>query len=85
MNLIEFLNLKSLTNYTEATISMLIFYEIFMRLIFMGSPDFSVTALKALRQAGHTIVAVYCQPPRSKDRGHQLQKGVVHQAAEEMP
>ena len=55
-----------------------------MRLIFMGSPDFSVTALKALRQAGHTIVAVYCQPPRSKDRGHQLQKGAVHQAAEEM-
>lgn len=50
----------------------------------MGSPDFSVPALKALKQAGHTIVAVYCQPPRSKDRGHHLQKGAVHQAAEQM-
>lgn len=54
-----------------------------MRLIFMGSPDFSVPALKALCLAGHSLVAVYCQPPRSKGRGYQLQKGPVHLAAEE--
>ena len=55
-----------------------------MRLVFMGSPDFAVPALRSLNEAGHTIAAVYCQPPRSKDRGHQLQKGPVHKVAEEM-
>ena len=29
-----------------------------MRLAFMGSPDFSVPALRALRDAGHAIAAV---------------------------
>jgi methionyl-tRNA formyltransferase len=35
-----------------------------LRLAFMGSPDFSVPALKALHESGHDIVAVYTQPPR---------------------
>ena len=34
-----------------------------MKIIFMGTPDFSVPVLNALHQA-HEIVAVYCQPPR---------------------
>ncbi|MBY0281760.1 MAG: methionyl-tRNA formyltransferase [Alphaproteobacteria bacterium] len=48
----------------------------------MGSPEFSVSALSKLIEAGHEIVAVYCQPPRAKDRGHTVQKGAVHLAAE---
>ena len=40
-----------------------------MRVIFMGSPDFSVPALEALIAAGHEIAAVYCQPPRPAGRG----------------
>ena len=40
-----------------------------MRVIFMGSPDFSVPVLNALVQAGHDIAAVYCQPPRPAGRG----------------
>lgn len=48
----------------------------------MGSPEFSVSALTKLVQAGHEIVAVYCQPPKPKDRGHAIQKGAVHLAAE---
>lgn len=48
----------------------------------MGSPEFSVSALTKLVQAGHEIVAVYCQPPKPKDRGHSVQKGAVHNAAE---
>ena len=35
-----------------------------MRIIFMGTPDFSVPALDALHAAGHEIVCVYTQPPR---------------------
>lgn len=55
-----------------------------MRLAFMGSPDFAVPALRALVQAGHEVVAVYCQPPRPAGRGHSLQPCPVHRAAEEL-
>ncbi len=40
-----------------------------MRVIFMGTPDFSVPVLEALVVAGHEIPAVYCQPPRPAGRG----------------
>lgn len=54
-----------------------------LRIIFMGTPDFSVPTLKALAQAGHDIVAVYSQPPRPGGRrGLDLQMSPVHQAAE---
>lgn len=53
-----------------------------MRLIFMGSPDFAVPALRALHEAGHEIVAVYTQRPRPAGRGKALRKQPVHEAAE---
>ena len=53
-----------------------------MRLVFMGTPDFSVPTLESLIQAGHEIVAVYTQPPRPAKRGLALTKSPVHQAAE---
>ena len=40
-----------------------------MRVVFMGTPDFSVAALDALVAAGHEIVCVYTQPPRPAGRG----------------
>jgi methionyl-tRNA formyltransferase len=52
-----------------------------MRLAFMGSPDFSVPALNALRDAGHAIAAVYCQPPRPAGRGQATRPCPVHAAA----
>jgi len=55
-----------------------------MRLAFMGSPDFAVPALRALHDAGHTIAAVYCQPPRPAGRGYAVQKCTVQRAAEEL-
>jgi methionyl-tRNA formyltransferase len=55
-----------------------------LRLTFMGTPDFAVPALHALHEAGHTIVAVYCQPPKPAGRGQHLQKTPVHRAAEEL-
>ncbi|MDD4616894.1 MAG: methionyl-tRNA formyltransferase [Alphaproteobacteria bacterium] len=55
-----------------------------LRIAFMGTPDFAVAALKALHEAGHNIVAVYCQPPKPVGRGYQVKKTPVHVAAEEM-
>jgi methionyl-tRNA formyltransferase len=52
-----------------------------MRLIFMGTPDFSVPALRALHAAGHEILAVYTQPPRPAGRGQQPRPSAVHLAA----
>lgn len=54
-----------------------------LRIIFMGTPEFSVPTLRALKEAGHQVVAVYTQPPRPGGRrGLDLQKSPVHQAAE---
>lgn len=39
-----------------------------MKIVFMGTPEFSVPILSALHQS-HEIVAVYCQPPRPAGRG----------------
>ncbi len=52
-----------------------------MRLIFMGTPDFSVPILDALHSAGHEIVAVYCQPPRPSGRGKKERPTPVHSRA----
>ena len=54
-----------------------------LRIIFMGTPEFSVPTLRGLKEAGHEIAAVYTQPPRPGGRrGLDLQKSPVHQAAE---
>lgn len=54
-----------------------------LRIIFMGTPEFSVPTLRALVDAGHDIAAVYTQPPRPGGRrGLDLQKSPIHQAAE---
>ncbi len=55
-----------------------------LRLAFMGSPDFAVPALLALRSAGHEIAAVYCQPPRPAGRGYDLRRCPVQAAAERL-
>jgi methionyl-tRNA formyltransferase len=55
-----------------------------MKLVFMGTPDFSVPTLKALRDAGHEIVAVYCQPPRPAGRGQAPRPSPVQACAEAM-
>lgn len=54
-----------------------------MRVIFMGTPDFSVPALRAIA-AQHQVVAVYTQPPRAAGRGQKARLSAVHVAADEL-
>lgn len=54
-----------------------------MRLIFMGTPDFSVPTLKALIESRHEIVGVYTQPDREQGRGKKLVFSPVKQCAME--
>lgn len=55
--------------------------KVAMKLVFMGTPDFSVPVLDALAQS-HEIIAVYCQPPRPAGRGKADRKSPVQQRAE---
>ncbi len=43
-----------------------------MKIVFAGTPEFSVAALDALHAAGHDIVGVYTQPDRPAGRGQKL-------------
>lgn len=54
-----------------------------MRVIFMGTPDFSVPVLQALA-AEHEVVAVYCQPPRPAGRGKKDRPTAVQVAAQNL-
>lgn len=53
-----------------------------MRLIFMGTPEFSVSVLDQLVSAGHEIACVYSQPPRPAGRGKKPRPSPVHKRAE---
>ena len=56
-----------------------------MKIVFMGTPDFAVPALRALVAAGHQVLAAYTQPPRPGGRrGKELTPTPVHRAAEEL-
>ena len=55
-----------------------------MRVVFMGTPDFSVPVLEALVADGHEIACVYSQPPRPAGRGKKDRPSPVQQRAEEL-
>lgn len=55
-----------------------------LRIVFAGTPEFSVPALEALHTAGHEIAAVYAQPDRPAGRGRSLGTGPVKRRALEL-
>lgn len=52
-----------------------------MKIIYMGTPDFSVGPLEALLLAGHEIVLVVTQPDKPKGRGKEMQMTPVKECA----
>jgi methionyl-tRNA formyltransferase len=52
-----------------------------VRIVFAGTPEFSVPCLEACRASGAEIVAVYTQPDRPAGRGRKLTPSPVKQAA----
>src|SRR5205814_8466746 len=55
-----------------------------MRIVFMGSPEFAVPSLNALVEAGHEVIAAYCQPPRPAGRGKATSNTAVHERAKQL-
>lgn len=53
-----------------------------LRIVFMGTPEFSVPALSEIVGAGHEVAAVYTQPPRPAGRGMSERRSPVHVFAE---
>lgn len=43
-----------------------------MRVVFMGTPDFSVPTLECIIEAGHEVVGVVTQPDKAKGRGKKV-------------
>tara|TARA_Y100000385_G_scaffold183583_1_gene189607 strand:+ start:1708 stop:2658 length:951 start_codon:yes stop_codon:yes gene_type:complete len=51
------------------------------RIIFMGTPQFAVEALKKMHESNHQIVGVVCPPDKPSGRGHKLKSCDVKQYA----
>ena len=52
-----------------------------MKIIYMGTPDFSVAPLEAIIRAGHEVTAVVTQPDKQKGRGKEVQMTPVKECA----
>ncbi len=52
------------------------------KIIFMGTPLFSVPILKSIYQNGYTIECVYTQPPQKSQRGQKINKSPIQKIAE---
>ena len=52
------------------------------KIIFMGTPMFSVPILKSLYQNGYPIECVYTQPPQKSQRGQKINKSPIQKISE---
>ncbi|QNT78789.1 methionyl-tRNA formyltransferase [Entomobacter blattae] len=55
-----------------------------LKIVYMGTPDFAVPALKTLHEKGHIIACVYTQPPRKAGRGYKVIPSAVQSYAEKL-
>jgi methionyl-tRNA formyltransferase len=56
----------------------------FKKIVFMGTPNFSVPILKSLYQNGYPTCAVYTQPPKKSMRGQKTNKSPIQKLAENL-
>ena len=52
-----------------------------LRIVYMGTPDFAVEALRCLVEGGYNVVGVITMPDKPAGRGHKLQYSPVKQFA----
>ena len=55
-----------------------------MRMVFMGTPDYSVATLEELHRAGHEIVGVFAQPDKPVGRKRIMTAPPVKECAEKL-
>ena len=54
------------------------------KIVFMGTPEFSVPILKSIYENNFLIEAVYTQPPQKSQRGQKLNKSPINQLADSL-
>ena len=54
-----------------------------LKIVFMGTPEFSVSTLKTLHASKNKIVAIYTKPPTKSDRGQKINLSKVAKYAEQ--
>ena len=53
-----------------------------LKIIFMGTPEFAVPILKSIYNSKHSILKVYTQPPRKKNRGQKINSTPIQNISE---
>ena len=51
------------------------------KVVFMGTPEFSVSILDAIVKSTYTVSCIYTQPPKNSKRGQKLNISPVHEYA----
>ena len=54
------------------------------KILFMGTPEFSVPILKSIFESKHKVVEVYTQPPKKKNRGQKTLNSPIHEYAKKL-
>ena len=54
------------------------------KVVFMGTPDFSVPILEAIAKSSYEILCVYTQAPKKSNRGQKLNISPIHKSAENL-
>ena len=54
------------------------------KIVFMGTPEFSVPILKSIYENGFSIEAVYTQPPQKSQRGQKVNKSPINDLADKL-
>ena len=55
-----------------------------LKIIFMGTPKFSIKSLESIFNSKHKILTVYSQPPKKKLRGHKVISSPIHKLSEKL-
>ncbi len=53
-----------------------------LKIIYMGTPEFAVPILKSLHNSKHSIIEVYTQPPKKKNRGQKINSTPIQKVSE---
>ncbi len=55
-----------------------------LKIIFMGTPEFSVPILKSIYETNNKILEVYTQPPKKKNRGQKIMNSPIHEYSKKL-
>ena len=54
------------------------------KILFMGTPEFSVPVLKSIHGTNNKILEVYTQPPKKKNRGQKILNSPIHEFSKKL-